>query len=651
MREPSGRVLLPGALFALKYVHDARLSPDGRCVVYVTSRTVEETAEEFFELTVLELASGVRRDLEFSGRATFPQWSPDGTRLAFVGAVGNSHRLYVCAANGDSLRALTPNDSQVQGPINWSPDGSSIAYTVVTHRKREGIRRITTRDFKSEGLGIIDELMLNICAVEVERGAIRSFDVGPITAMQPAFSPCGKRILFMGSDAALGYPSLSFSRLKLFTIELAGGEVSQVLGDGWFIAAFAWSPCGERVVVAGDYESTLGLPTPRLWVVNRDGSGRQCRTDGFIGNIGSRVHHDMPTWATSQNNFFIVPDTRWAYATVLVGGCTEIWRIDLEGPNHRESVVSGERTCVIMDVSTKTSQLLFCASDLHRPWELHELDLVKGQEKQLTHLNDDVLAGWPALKVEHLRFQSEDGLPLEGWYLARADREGPQPTVMFIHGGPMLATGHAFRFDFHLLAANGFAVLFANFRGSSGYGEPFNRAILGDWGARAFPDHMAAVDAAIARGLADANRLGVWGPSHGGFATAWIVGHTHRFRAAVAESAAINFSTMYYLSDAADLFAYDLGGRPDEIPDVYRSRSPLTYAARCRTPTLLVHGEEDMRCPIVEAEQFYRVLHDVGCKTELVRIPGMTHVGDSIGPLSARWAQNEALLDWFERHL
>ena len=242
-------------------------------------------------------------------------------------------------------------------------------------------------------------------------------------------------------------------------------------------------------------------------------------------------------------------------------------------------------------------------------------------------------------------------MPLEGWFLSRSDREGPQPTVMFIHGGPMLATGHAFRFDFHLLASNGIAVLFANFRGSSGYGEAFLRKLVGDWGSRGFPDHMAAVDASIGRGLADPQRLGVWGPSHGGFATAWIVGHTHRFRAAIVESAAINFSTMYYLSDAAELFLCDLGGRPDEIPDVYRSRSPLTYAHRCRTPTLLLHGEDDLRCPMAEAEQFYRVLRDVGCETELVRIAGMTHVGDSIGPLAVRVAQNEALLDWFERHL
>src|SRR5438477_411787 len=120
-----------------------------------------------------------------------------------------------------------------------------------------------------------------------------------------------------------------------------------------------------------------------------------------------------------------------------------------------------------------------------------------------------VLAKWPTLDVQHLSFVSKDGLPLEGWYIARADRIGPQPTILYIHGGPMLATGHAFRFDFQLLAANGYAVVCANFRGSCGYGEPFMHALVNDFGARGFPDHMATIDAAIAHGLADANRLGV----------------------------------------------------------------------------------------------------------------------------------------------
>jgi dipeptidyl aminopeptidase/acylaminoacyl peptidase len=162
---------------------------------------------------------------------------------------------------------------------------------------------------------------------------------------------------------------------------------------------------------------------------------------------------------------------------------------------------------------------------------------------------------------------------------------------------------------------------------------------------------MGAVDAAIERGFADRKRLAVWGHSHGGFATCWIVGHTQRFRAAIAEAGFSNFATLYYLSDIPEIFSKDLGGRPHEIPDVYRSRSAIAYAHRCTTPTMLLHGELDLRCPISEAEQFHRVLCDVGCTTELFRIPNCSHSGDSTGPLSARRAQNEALLSWFGQHL
>jgi dipeptidyl aminopeptidase/acylaminoacyl peptidase len=162
---------------------------------------------------------------------------------------------------------------------------------------------------------------------------------------------------------------------------------------------------------------------------------------------------------------------------------------------------------------------------------------------------------------------------------------------------------------------------------------------------------MGAIDAAIALGFVDPERIGVWGPSHGGFATCWIVGQTNRFKAAVAEAAFSDLATMYYSTDAPDVWVRDLGGRPDEVPDVYRAGSPMSYAHRCTTPTLLLHGEDDYRCPITEAEQFHRALHDVGCVTELVRIPGCSHLGDAIGPLHARRAQNEALVEWFERHL
>lgn len=650
MSEPAERTLNPSDLFSLRYVHDARLSPDARRVAYVISRTEEETSRELFELVVEELVSGTQCEVDVPRHATFPNWSPDGSRLAFIGKEEDGPpQVYITDVNGQVGVALT-NDSHVQGPLAWSPDGSAIAFTVVSHQKCEGARRLTKKFFRTDEAGFSDGLSLHIDVVDVQSGVVRRLDLRSMVAMQPLFSPCGTRLLFLGTDAAVSYPGLG--GLKVHIADLASGRIVEVVDDSWYVSAMAWSPCGKRIILAGDRNSGLTVPTLGLWVVDCDGSNAECRTEGFMGNVGLRAHHDMPTWDTSQNSHtLLVPTAAVAYATVARRGCTEIWRVALEGPLQCEPVACGPRTCLVMDVDVGDSKLLYCASDLHRPWELYLLDMRQAAETRITYLNDDVISGWPTLRMEHLTFEGFDGMPLEGWYLARGDREGPQPTVMFIHGGPYIATGYVFRFDFHLLAANGFAVLFANFRGSAGYGEPFARAIMGDWGGRGFPDHMAVADAAVARGLADPRYLGVWGASHGGFATAWIVGHTTRFQAAVVESATTNWLTKYYLSDTTAWIIKELGGRPDEIPDVYRSRSPLTYAWRCRTPTLLLHGEEDMRCPIAEAEQFYRALHDAGCVTELVRIPGMAHMGDSTGPLSARRAQNEALLDWFERHL
>src|SRR5207253_1656482 len=163
---------------------------------------------------------------------------------------------------------------------------------VVTQRKCDGIRRITQRVFRAEGLGFIDNLVLGIYIVDVQRRMARPLDLGRNAALQPSFSPCGLRMLFLGGDTAVGYPSLG--GLRLFTVDLADEQVMGVLGDNWFIGAAAWSPCGKRIVVAGDYDSKLTIPTMGLWVVNRDGSNPECRTEGFIGNVGLRVHHDMP---------------------------------------------------------------------------------------------------------------------------------------------------------------------------------------------------------------------------------------------------------------------------------------------------------------------------------------------------------------------
>jgi dipeptidyl aminopeptidase/acylaminoacyl peptidase len=466
---------------------------------------------------------------------------------------------------------------------------------------------------------------------------------------QPEWSPCGRRILCLATDDASSYVTFP---ARLLTISVDGGEITEVLGGRWFIACARWLPGGEQIAVAGAPESTLTIPMFSLWVIGRSGGYPELRTRGMVGNIGCFTEHDMPIMDLMYgSNALTILDRKSALATVQRGGSTEIWRIALEGGIAMERALVGERSCIALDANPAANVMLFAATDMHSPTELWSATLDDYREERLTNLNGDVLSRWPSTKVEQFVFESADATEIEAWFLAPADRSGPIPTVLYIHGGPSCAIGHAFRYDFLLLASHGFGVLFANFRGSTGYGEPLTRAIMGDWGERGYPDHIGVVDAAVSRGLVNADRLGVWGHSHGGFATCWIVGHTNRFKAAIAEAGFTNFTTLYYLTDIPGVFSRELGGQPHEIPDVYRSRSPITYAHRCTTPTMLLHGEDDLRCPISEAEQFYRVLRDAGCKTELVRIPGCSHSGDSVGPLSARLAQNDSVLTWFQQHL
>lgn len=228
----------------------------------------------------------------------------------------------------------------------------------------------------------------------------------------------------------------------------------------------------------------------------------------------------------------------------------------------------------------------------------------------------------------------------------------PYPTVLYTHGGPYAGFGHLFFFDFQMLAGAGYGVLFINHRGSSGYGDEFSLAITGDWGNLDYKDLMAGVDLAVEWGLADPDRLGVCGLSGGGYLSCWIVGHTERFKAAVPENPVTNWVSEYGVSDVGpELGAQCLGGAPHEIPEVYTRCSPITYAHRCKTPTLLIQAESDHRCPPEQSEQFFTVLRANGCVAEMVRLPNEFHDGSIMGGLPARRAQNEALLDWMNRYV
>lgn len=632
----------PDDLFSLRHVRAASLAPNGHRIAYAVSHTDDA---EHIEIWIEDVATGEKRRVPYSGIANAPSWSRDGNRIAFV---GDGRLRLVDAHTLGVSEPLTPSGQTVEGQPCWSPDGARIVVSLREHRLANGPRRIADHVFRIDGVGFVDHLSQRIVIVVVADGSLHCLTEVAEFCSQPHWSPCGRRILFLAREGLIPFETGS-QRLKIATVQ--GGAIAEMLDGNWYVEAARWTPSGERIVVSAARSSALTVPTLCVWLIDLATGHADLRMTSATAHVGFRLNHDMPARELAATNGLVVPDDEAAFVTVQKGGCAEIWRVGLGGDLAVTPVVQGDRACIVLDANRSDGVLLYATTDLHRPFELALTSLQGRREVRLTALNDIVLEQWPANVVEPFSFTSVDGLTIDAWFMSRADRCMPLPTVLFIHAGPFLCTGNAFRYDFHLLTSQGYGVLFANFRGSTGYGETFMRAITGDWGARAYPDHVGAVDAAIERGYADPLRLGVWGPSHGGFATCWIVGHTNRFRAAVAEAASTNFATLYYQTDIPQTYRRELGGRPHEIPDAYRSRSPLTYAHRCNTPTLLVHGEDDLRCPIGEAEQFHRALRDVGCTAELFRIPACSHLGDSIGPLSARRAQNEALVSWFNRFL
>jgi len=645
-REP--RVVEPADLFRLRFLQDAQLSPDGKTVVYVVSHVDAGKEEEYATIWLLSLETGESRQFTAGlARDTNPQWSPEGKQVAFLSTRGDKPQIYLIPVDGGEARALTAMKQGVGGGPAWSPDGKQIAFTAGPAREPPDPTkpyRVTRHIYRFDAVGYLDNVVQDIYVIPADGGEPKQLTHDDSQNAMPVWSPDGREILFtaaMFPDSHRVYPALRVVNLD--------GVVRELVKDWGYAISATWTPDGKQVVFIG---SPFGRPIGSqndLWVIDRQGGDPECRTTGFAFQVGGELQADMPVKRTFPN-ILVSKDGRTAYVQVQQGGTVPIYRIALNGSESWTPVLAGERSCIPLDMDD--SHLLFAVSTLDNPMDLFIATPNGLSERRLTRINADLLAERDLPTIEHLSFSGSDGVQVEGWIMKPCIGEAPYPTILYIHGGPHSGFGHIFSFDFHMLAGAGYAVLFINQRGSTGYGDGFSTKIIGDWGNLDYKDLMAGVDSAIARGIADPDRLGCCGLSGGGNLTCWIVGQTDRFKAAVSENPVTNWVSMYGVGDIGPWFApAEMGGLPHEIPEVYRRCSPITYAHRCTTPTLLVQGEHDYRCPAEQAEQFYAVLKASGCVVEMVRLPASFHGGSIHGAPVVRRVQNEVLLDWMNRYI
>lgn len=643
-------------LFGLEVAADPQISPDGKSIVYVRQTADIMTDRMRSSLWQIDTRTGEHTPLITGpGGHSGAQWSPDGKRLAYISSIeGGGAQLHVRWMNSGQSVRVTSLPSTPSG-ISWSPDGSQIAYSLHVAGKPASLGKsltkpegaqwaaplevIDTLTYRSDGRGYIKPGYSQIFVISSDGGGARQLTQGDFHHRgQLSWSKDASHLYFSANRHTDWTTEPNNS--EIFALNLASGALTTLTDRQGPDTDPVVSPDGQYIAYVGFDDRRMGYHNSRLYVMNRDGSNPRLLGDSIDRSLGN------PVWS---------PDSRSILVSYEDLGSTRMDRISLD--NRVTPVLTNLSGADIGRPYAGGSfslandgSIAFTRGTPLRPADIHILR--NGRQTQLTRLNESFLANKALGRVERIEVaSSHDGLKIESWLTLPANYVEGQtyPLILEIHGGPFAAYGPHFATDNQLFAAAGYAVLSVNPRGSTSYGDSFANQIHHNYPNNDYDDLISSVDAVIARGVADPERLFVTGGSGGGVLTSWIVGKTHRFKAAATQKPVIHWSSFVLTADNPAFFArYWFGEYPWENPQTYWNRSPLSLVGNVQTPTLVVVGDEDYRTPVSESEQYYTALRLRDVPTALVKIPDAGH------SLAVRPSQNaariSAILEWFDRY-
>jgi len=679
-------------LWSLQYMGNIAVSPDGRRVAFVMHSTDKDQNEGHSVIFLLHLdeqghAVGEPRRLTSGTKHdSNPIWAPDSKRLLFLSnREGDKNQLWLIDTDGGEARKLT----NMQHGVNeaaWSPDGQWIAFTasaapsddddVLAGRKsldeaakkkyeeeeRLRLRTVTKIFYRVDGGGLFEKFaqLFVMPAPTTDSGPvdpakIRRLTNGDFGHSQPSWTPDSLEISVLCNRN--DNRDRSFAS-DLWAIDRETAEARCLTEGDLEITCYSWSPDGHSVVVVGAKDQTVhGRSIQRLYLVPRRGNG---------GNqiISLSSDFDLATFPVAGGNWGF-PDPyrpQWSqdgqqiYFLATERSRVHVYTIDIASRSISQ-LTSGDSLTTFLALLPGERGFLLAQERPDHPWELYHLPLTDtgaGVLERLTHLYDQFMSERLWGKFEHIRYQGVNGDEIDGWLIHPIGARGGvrYPLMVHIHGGPHWAFGIGVDPVYHHFAAQGYAIFYCNPHGSTGRGEAFMRQVLGDWGGWDFQDIMLGVNECIARGVADPERMVVTGYSYGGFMSMFIIGHTNRFKAAVPMAGISNLTTFVGTSDIGFWQVAQAKGYPwdPERADYYRERSPLSSAHRVTTPTLFLHPENDLRCPIEQSEQFYMTLKMMGkVPVEFVRAPAAWHIGTTKPSQFLSYWQK--MLEWFGKYV
>lgn len=670
MNENATAGMQPEDIVSLRQVGDPRVSPDGKLVAFNVV-SVDKEENRYASRVWLAAVDGSERARPFTQGPDdgLARWSPDGSTLAIAvnQTDGTAQICLLPVAHGGERVTIATWSSGVSD-LAWSPDGSQIAFVAREpdpaiygkpgeDRKPKDIppRRITRLFSRLDTEGWVADRPSRVIVVASDGSTLPSVVTpGPYQAEGITWSPDGTRIAF----ASARHDTWDLDGIvNLWSVQASGeGEPERLTEHEGLYSAPAWSPDGSRIAF-------LRFPTPldeprhfQVGVLELSSGRRTELTTDLDRNCYPFGGGRAPVWA-GDRLLFSVED----------GGNVHVYSVQADGDGKAEPVSEGERWVSGWDWAGGTLSIAVSTPDTFPELVVRKSGFDGtsggGDERKLTDLTRSFAAKVKIGVSEQFVAMSDDGTEVPCWAIAPVGAEPGRryPTLLNVHGGPFTSYGNRFFDEFQLQAGGGFGVLFCNPRGSSGYSEAWGRATRfpeaesdpgSGWGGVDFEDVMACVEEGCKRfGWVDPERIGIIGGSYGGYMASWAIGHTDRFKAAISERACNNLLALETTSDAATGFRTYVGRSHLDDPGVYMRQSPITYVQDMNTPVLMLHSEEDLRCPIGQAEELFVALRLLGRDPVLVRFPGESHELSRSGAPRHRIARAELILDWFNEKL
>ena len=608
---------------AIKSVSGIAVSPDGAHAAYVVRQVNVDDDKRDASLWRVPVAGGRPERLTQTGSVSDPSWSPDGRYLAFLSDRSDKTQVWVLPnAGGEAFRVT--DVKQGVNSFEWAPDSTRFALVIKDPDPLEGVEKkteaekaprpivITRLQHKRDGEGYLDTRKTHLYiadAAQALASAGATFSVvKPLTwgihdEANPAWSPDGRLVAFASNRT--DHPDANDNG-DIFTIDVAAARITQVTRDPGNEDNPVWSPDGREIAFVHVPVDPPVYATPRVRSVPAGGGQPHDWTLAFDRHIGSE-----PRWASDGQSLFVA---------LVDSGRTPIVRVSRSGA--RLATIDGDfgsfeitRTHVVATGSTPT-----------RPTDVHAAPVAGGPAVNLSRANDSVLGALRVMPPEEVQYKSADGTPVEGWLVKPPDFDASKkyPLILRIHGGPVSQYTDSFSFEHQYLASLGYVVLFTNPRGSNGYGEAFSKAIFADWGNKDYQDVMAGLDHVLKLGFIDEKRMGVGGWSYGGILTNYIITKNTRFAAAISGASEADMFSAFGYDDLQRWWVSELG-HPWDHGELYRKLSPIYDIKNVKTPTLVMCGEKDFRCPLPQSEQLYLALKTLGKETALIVYPGQSH--------------------------